>query len=208
MSARGGTMARHALPLLALLVGSLLAGCVSTMTDVKSLSGLTSSDVILVGRLELDPPLKPEEQNINVVGPYDKTNHFFFFLNDTVQPVADTPIETHYDAMLYEPFNETFYVVQKPRPAFFTAGFTYLSWGTRDGTERAWFPGGWKVEIKPGDRAVYMGTIRYTRNEFFDIKKVQLIDEYAKEKREFEKRFGTSVKLMKRLAMAEKEPKK
>jgi len=35
---------------------------------------------------------------------------------------------------------------------------------------RAYFPGGLKVSMEPGDKAVYIGTVQY-RNEFFEVTK-------------------------------------
>jgi hypothetical protein len=45
-----------------------------------------------------------------------------------------------------------------------------------------------------------VGTIRYQRNEFNDLLKVEVLDEYAGARRDVEKRFGKGVKLVKRLA--------
>jgi hypothetical protein len=58
------------------------------------------------------------------------------------------------------------------------------------GMSRARFPGGLKVALKPGDRAVYIGTLRYHRDEFFEITKVSIVDEYGAAQAEFRKKFG------------------
>lgn len=74
--------------------------------------------------------------------------------------------------------------------------------------EQAWLPGGLKVDVKPGDKAVYMGTIRYHRNEFMDITKVEIKDHFGAESAAFKKKFGDSMVLRKRLAVLVAAPAK
>jgi hypothetical protein len=64
---------------------------------------------------------------------------------------------------------------------------------------RAYFPGGLKVALKPGDRAVYVGTVQYHRNEFFEVTKTVIIDDYARANAEFKQKFGAKYPLRKAL---------
>lgn len=64
---------------------------------------------------------------------------------------------------------------------------------------RAYFPGGLKATIRPRDKAVYIGTIRYYRDEFFDVSKVRIKDDYTHAKAEFKKKFGKKYSLRKAL---------
>jgi len=74
----------------------------------------------------------------------------------------------------------------------------YLDVGGRE-LNRVYFPGGLKASIKAGDKAVYIGTVQYHRNEFFDISKVSIVDDYERANTEFKKRFGTKYTLRKAL---------
>ena len=65
--------------------------------------------------------------------------------------------------------------------------------------ERAYLPGGLKIDIRPCDRAVYIGTIRYYRNEYFDITKAEINDDFSKENAAFKKKFGSKFPLKKRI---------
>jgi hypothetical protein len=46
---------------------------------------------------------------------------------------------------------------------------------------------------------VYIGTLRYQRDEFFEITRVTVVDEYAQASAEFAKRFGSRQPLRKAL---------
>ncbi len=70
------------------------------------------------------------------------------------------------------------------------------------GQSKVYFPGGLKVSIQSGDKAVYIGTIRYHRDEFFNITKTRIVDDYGRANAEFKKQFGTKVALRKSLATA------
>jgi hypothetical protein len=58
-----------------------------------------------------------------------------------------------------------------------------------------------RVDIRPGDRAVYIGTIQYYRDEFFSTEKVVVKDDYAAANAEFQRRFGRGVTLRRALAV-------
>jgi molybdopterin synthase catalytic subunit len=55
------------------------------------------------------------------------------------------------------------------------------------------------VSLKPGDRAVYIGTVRYHRNEFWEITKVAIVDDYDRANADFRKKFGAKTPLRKAL---------
>ncbi len=68
--------------------------------------------------------------------------------------------------------------------------------------EPGYFPGGLKVSLRPGDRAVYVGTAQYHRNEFFEIARASVVDDYERADAEFKKKFGTKYPLHKVLLTA------
>lgn len=83
------------------------------------------------------------------------------------------------------------------KPLYLIESVVYLKVGKVN--ESALFPGGLRVDIEPGDRAVYVGTVRYYRNEFMETQRVEVVDAYADEAKEFARRFGGDVRLQKRL---------
>jgi hypothetical protein len=83
-------------------------------------------------------------------------------------------------------------------PFYVIAGMMMLSLG--HGTpDQAYFPGGLKANIRPDDRAVYIGTIRYHRNEFFEITDAEIVDDYDRVKAESERQLGRKYPLRKAL---------
>mgnify|MGYP001434112348 FL=1 len=90
-----------------------------------------------------------------------------------------------------------FFVSSGNSPFYILGGVVFLDAGP--GMNRARFPGGLKVSLNPGDRAVYIGTLRYHRDEFFEITRVAVVDEYGAAQAEFTKKFGAGVPLRKAL---------
>ena len=70
---------------------------------------------------------------------------------------------------------------------------------SRFGSEKIILPTGFKINIKSSDKAVYIGKIRYIRDDFNSITRVELKDNYKKARRLFRKKFGKKYKLRKSL---------
>ena len=47
-----------------------------------------------------------------------------------------------------------------------------------------------EVDIRPGDKAVYVGTLRLHRDEFHEVTKAELRDDYNEAMAEYRKRFA------------------
>jgi hypothetical protein len=58
-------------------------------------------------------------------------------------------------------------------------------------------PGGLRYDIRPGDKAIYVGTLRLHRDEFNEVTKAVFVDEYGAASAEFKKRFGSGATLRK-----------
>lgn len=93
---------------------------------------------------------------------------------------------------------KTFFVRSSNKSFFILSGMLFLDIGGKE-SNRAYFPGGLKVALKPGDKAVYIGVIQYHRNEFFEITKSVIVDDYERTNIEFKKKFGTKYTLRKAL---------
>lgn len=189
-----------------LLVGCVLVPPVKELTD---LSQVKDTEVVLVGKIELDPPLQPGEQQIDS-GPFLDKNLFLNKVGVAIDPknrvFKSAPglgeVKTYFEAT----FGENFFVLIPKKTMYINfIGFHLIV--TQGGSELHPLPAGLKIEIKPGDEAVYMGTLHYKRNEFMDILKSSIVDEQISAQREFQKQFGTRMKLTKRLAVPVKKNK-
>jgi hypothetical protein len=181
--------------------GLLAAGCVTSRKPVTSMTDLGSGEAVLVGRIEMVPPLQTGEQRLEGFFVEDMRNRAYFLTDDHWREVQGEPSLGDYRGYVGEQFGKTFSVAVPTKPLYLLKGIMYLHF-TNNRWEQAWLPGGLKVDLQPGDKAVYMGTIRYHRNEFMDITKVEVVDEFHREKADFAKRFGGGSALRKRLATA------
>lgn len=71
---------------------------------------------------------------------------------------------------------------------------------TGRGWSTALLPGHLRVDLRPGDSAVYIGTIQYFRDEFFEITRLVIKDDYERARAGFTKKFGNRVALRRALA--------
>ncbi len=178
-----------------------------TRQAIDKLSDLGKNEVILVGRIVVDPPFAPDEQvlghrvlvywykNIIALGVYKK------------KPPAgkydfDQFGEDKMKYMFFTKLNKTFFLKGDNRSFYIVGGsivMKYIDSGNTTYITTQAYPARFKVNIQSSDKAVYIGTLVYTRNDFGDVKKVRLKDEYKKAKKEFRKKFGRSLKLRKSL---------
>jgi hypothetical protein len=173
-----------------------LAGCVpSALAPVSSADGVGSGETIIVGRVELVPPLRKGEQRLTAIGTGSYENKMLLLTGERDRPLPADPKIADYADRIEAPLGGHFFVRSRSAPFYIQGGIVLLD----SAMSRARFPGGIRVALKEGDRAVYIGTLRYHRNEFFDITDVQVVDEYAAANAEYLKKFGAGVPLSKAL---------
>ena len=190
--------------LLALAALALAACAPAPRAPLTSIDALSRDEVVLVGKVELVPALRKGEQKIRgmVVGKIENTIHLM--MDDKLRPMPEDPRIADFAGRIEAPVGETFFVRGKAAPAYLLGGLLFLDIGGSS-QQKAIFPGGFQVAVKPGDRAVYIGTLRYQRDEFWEIQRVTIVDEYAKANAEYEAKFGKAQPLRKAL-MARVKP--
>lgn len=186
-----------------------LSSCFKITPEFTEFSKLKNGEIVLVGRIEVDPPKAKPDEDIEEYPEY--YNLFFSSLNDkyieteTRGDRANNRNDLNKLEWFNRYFGKTFTAVTKFRPVYINPlGLTLELGGEDKHYEHIYLPP-LKVEYKKGDRAVYMGTVRFHRNKFWDVEKVEIIDDYKREKREFEKKFGKKFRLVKRLASTVKK---
>ncbi len=165
---------------------------------INSFEKLGANETIVVGRVELVPSLHQYEQRLR--GPMSRkyANKMFLIIDAENRELTEEPGWGDFKGRIDAPFGEEFIVRSKSEPFYVIAGMMILSVG--HGTmDQAYFPGGLKANIRTGDKAVYIGTIRYHRNEFFEITEAEIVDDYDRVKRDFEERLGDKYPLRKAL---------
>jgi len=195
-------------PLRAILVllGAALAGCVPAPREsVSSMSSIGGSEIMLVGRVELDPPLRKGEQKIRGIVIGNIENRMFLITDEQARPLPRDLALKDYAGRIEAPIGETFFVRSGSKPFYILGGMLFLDIGG-NALDRAYFPGGLRVTVNPEDRAVYIGTLRYHRDEFWKITRVVIVDDYAAANAEFTARFGSQQVLRKAMMQPVKRP--
>ena len=193
----------------------VLAGC-APMPErpVTSLSEIGADSVLVVGRLELQPPLRPKEQQIKP-GTFDP-----FGVGDTMRDRGflwfsrspDTPTEKG-EFVMNPRLGELYFLrVPKATPhmlgGYVLAQYVMRMTGPRTvavDDARIEIPGGVRYDIRPGDKAIYVGTLLLHRDEFNEVTKVVVVDEYGPAAAEFKKRFGPGAELRKAIPRPQTE---
>lgn len=181
-----------------LLIGALGACVGPAREPVDSLSGLDRDETVVVGRIELVPPLRKGEQKFKGIVIGDLKNKMILITDDHYRTLTDEPGMSDFSGRIEAKLGKTFFVRSQSKSFYILGGMLFLDLGGEE-TNRAYFPGGLKVSLKPGEKAVYVGTVRYNRNEFFEITKASIVDDYERANTEFKKKFGTRYPLHKAL---------
>ena len=179
-------------------IGMLLGGCVPALEEVKSAKDLQPNEVLLVGKVELVPRLeKSEQQNLKGIGTGKFKDHFgLIFAAQKPTYKKGSESGTTYKQMdnyaLVEPGKTFFVRYPKGKPVYYLGGVIYLS---SDGGSLDYLklPGG--ISYAPGKsaRAIYLGTIRYYRDDYNAITKVGLVNQFNEAVRDLRKETGGNI---------------
>lgn len=167
---------------------ALITGCVPpALRSVQAPKDVPPGRVVVVGKVELWPPLRAPK---GAQGPFAAAEDDFvlLLLDEKPGPVDSEPPLSEYRGRIEARLGDTFFVSRRADPFHIRAGF--LVAGSQDGPRKLHLPGGLKVTIKPGDQAVYVGTLRFVRDEAFTVKKAVVADEYDQAASDFHKKFG------------------
>jgi len=201
-------------PVLALAAACLvLVGCGPTPEQpVTRLSEVGSDSVVVVGRLDLQPPLRPNEQQLKL-GTFDplgaadtmRDRGFLWFGR-----AADTPAEKG-DFVMNPRLGELYFLRVPKNTPYLLGGYIMAQYVTRITSPRSMavddarieIPGGVRYDIRPGDRAIYVGTLVLHRDEFNEVTKAVIVDDYASAGAAFRQRFGQGTELRKAIPRRE-----
>lgn len=165
--------------LILFLVGWLSACTTNSEPGINEPNSPTSK-ITIVGKVEIVPPLEPDlEQSSrwNEIGTNYTRNAIFLVMDTDFRPLdpdqlLPPPLLGAIKAELGEPFaTEISRHHNKLRGA--VVNLDTLK------QEQLYFPGGLYFDASPNATAVYIGTLRYTRNDFNVIEKVEVIDEFS-----------------------------
>lgn len=184
--------------LLLLLTGALSACVGPARQQLNSLSEIQDGEVLVVGRVELVPALGQGEQALETLGSGYLKDKFYLLASDTFRRLDHEPEAADYDGRI-EAYLGKDYTVRSGAKPFFVLGGMLMLESRGDRATQVFFPGGLKIPVRPGDKAVYVGTLRYHRNEFFEISRIDIVDDYDRANAEFKKTYGAKYSLRRAL---------
>lgn len=190
---------------LALLLLPTVAGCAALgypQDEIVDLSQLGADQVLVVGKVVVSPPLRETERDTTV--PNDVFGVSKDIRNRAILSFAADP-RTSVEKARYRinpELGRTYFFGLRRDVPFMVGGSIITSYSMVGGNLRASeivIPGGLRVAIRPGDRAVYVGTIHLTRDEFNEVTAARIIDEYGQAASAVRQRFGTGLPLRRAL---------
>lgn len=187
MRLRVDERARFALPVLA--AGILACACIPPAApEAVNADALRSDRVLLTGTIELAPP--PRDTDYMLEFSTEWKGKAFLLDEQPGTRISARKLRGRIEVPLGKPF-----YVMVPREALEIRGIfipirTSMTTGEIEGAR---LPAGLRVAIRGDDRAVYAGHLRFTRDEFFQVNRVELLDEHALATVEVQRRFGAFV---------------
>lgn len=171
-----------------MLVALSLGGCEhSPVTETSRLLG--DGEVTVVGRIDIVPPLTKEDQKLKGIGSGRFKNRGYVFLSDRFVDLFKMRSGGKHAELVDL---GTHFVIKRKQFENLHYSGTMVMTKTDPYPEHVRFPGEVIYNIRAEDKAIYIGTLRYHRDEYNDIKKVEYIDEYNDALKEFYKFQGDS----------------
>lgn len=163
---------------LAILSCLLLQACAMPRA-LPEASDLRAGDgeVVVIGKVELVPPLERGEQKThwNVVGEKRLLQRVWLSTGGEYRPVKTARVDVaDFQGSLEAQWGVPFMVKAPRQRTWLNGGLAHLDVMDQ---ERLWFPGGLYFDVPPGATAVYIGTLRFHRNDFNVITRVEVVDE-------------------------------
>jgi len=154
---------------------------------------------VLVGKIELHPPIQPAEQHLSTGRGDDLKNAFVLYCGDHARDFKKNRPLGFEGSFLVTLEKEFFIKVGKDRTVYFPGGSFYTVYEPPFQVELVTLASLFSVELRPDDEAVYIGTIQFFRDERNKLLSVTIRDDHQWADAEFKERFGMDKTLRKSL---------
>ena len=192
---------RHIFALLIAVTIFMLQGCSmpGLLREAGPSAKVTTGEVIIVGTIELTPGLIKDEQKLDAEGVID-----LFGAGDMNKNRALIQLNSATDAggaaeYINPVLGEPFAFVVPVNLKYVVEGYVVTEFTKHGYTGKIHLPVDFKLDIQPSDKAIYIGHIRYERDDFNSITRVELKDDYVIAEKMFRKQYGSKYKLRKSL---------
>ncbi len=180
----------------------LFSGCAyrTTLTDISSVN--SANEVIVVGRIEIEPRIEKKDVSVKMtLGGDDLYRTFVLRIRNDVGETTNYMNDQENAAVVYT--DEDFYIPYDRSETVKIFGgwfYTQLSGGAGVSMSTVLFRiiGGLKAEYPKNAKAVYIGTIKFKRDEFYNLKAINFSqDDFSAAQKRFKSKFGTKMHLEK-----------
>ena len=172
----------------ALIAGCALPTALPTATEFDAPPG----SILIVGKIELDPPFSSElEQKThwNVVGDGGIRDRVLIATGPVSRPIRAGSFQGEdWQGFIDAHWGEYFAVLVPRAPRFLNGIAVPLDVKQQ---EFFWFPGSMVVRPPDEGNTIYVGTLRYVRDDFNQIIDIQVLDERAEAAVFLKNTFGT-----------------
>ena len=184
-------------------VALLLGGCTTARVSLEDLASINKeTEVVVVGRIEIIPKMEKEEVSLKMMFGGDELHQYFGMrIQNDIGDTTDYTTDTDNMAMVK---TETDFYLQSNRnePFKFYGGWFYtkIHGGGAPARSTVFFhiTDGVQVEIPKNAGAVYLGVVKFKRDEFFNLKDVDIVqDDFEAAQKRFRKKFKTNMPMVK-----------
>lgn len=165
--------------------GSLIPSRYPELTEKQT---LRDDEILIVGRIELIPRLRPDEQKLRV-GNFDPADmHGKLHQRAVLYLGASNPGVREASGQYINPLlNEWFFFVVKRDHSHITEALVYMEYepllyGKRQAainSAQLLLPAPVALDVRPQDKAVYIGTWRISRDEFHQVTRASVVNDLA-----------------------------
>ena len=182
------------------------AGCVTVSEGVGHWGEIGADAVLLVGKIEIVPRVRPEEQTFRAG--WDVFNKRRHHIGRAILFMSDQPrYQERTGDALNPPLEETYFLTVPRSRRFMVKGSVTMELVARAVTARQsvmdhtelLFPGPIELDIRPADKAIYVGTLQLHRDEFHEVTRAEVHDHFRAAYADFTKKFGADLPLRKAL---------
>jgi hypothetical protein len=164
--------------------------------ELEKIRGLKDGEIFIVGRIEVVPKIRKEEQDLRTGGSGRLANKVHAYYTDKFVNITEDSFSIM-KAIAEIPLEEDFVIKRKKSEALYYSGGNvwlessashsgYMNKNTTINIGKLRLPGDMVYKLRPGDQAVYVGTIRYNRDTYNAITKVTYVNDYARANAKFQ----------------------
>ena len=170
--------------------------------EPDSLAEVGPDEILVVGAVEVVPPLRDFERELDI--PNDLLDlEGSIAARAWLRAAADPDTRPADSRYLINPrLGETFFFAIPRDMPYLVGGDVTVKYKVANGgvrQRRIHIPGPILVQTRKRDGAIYVGTLRLTRDEFNEVVEVEVIDHFTRANKAYRQRYGRGLPLQRAL---------